>query len=110
MDSQSVLNKVIEILDDKKAKELRTIQINHISSIADYFVICSGTSSTHIKSLSDAIGKTMRELEYPAKKIEGYQSAQWILMDYGDVVVNIFDEENRQYYALEKIWAEAKEA
>lgn len=103
-----ILNDSIIALDDKKGINIKTIDVRDISSLTDYFVVCSGTSTTHIKALSESVKKRLKENGVEPKKIEGYQTAKWILMDFGDVVVNIFDQAERDFYRLESMWADAK--
>jgi len=81
----------------EKAKDLNIIDIREISILADYFVICSGTSTTHIKTLADEVEEKMLEAGIELLHKEGYNSARWILLDYGEVVVHIFHEEDRQF-------------
>lgn len=101
-----MVDKIVEILDSKKAKDINVISIENISSLSDYFVICNGTSSTHIKTLADELEEKMEELGLRCYHKEGYNSARWILLDYGDVVVHIFHEEDRGFYNLERLWAD----
>ena len=98
--------KIIEFLENKKARELSVIDIERISSLADFFIICSGTSSTHIRALSDELDFKMKELGLDYMHKEGYETARWILMDYGDIVVHIFHEEDRSFYKLERLWSD----
>lgn len=102
--SEDLLNKINKILDAKKAIELKTIDIKEKSSIADYMVIATGTSSTHIKSLADNVEEDLKKEEIYPNKIEGYNTNSWILMDYGDIIVNIFTPEEREKYNLEELW------
>lgn len=99
-----LLNKIIKILDSKKAINIKTIDIKEKSSLADYMVVVSGTSSTHIKSLADNVEEDLKKEEIYPNKIEGYNTNSWILMDYGDILVNIFTEEERENYNLEELW------
>lgn len=98
--------KIAGILEEKKGKDLSTIDIKDISILADYFVICSGTSTTHIKALADEVELKMEESGVKILHKEGYNSARWILLDYGAVVVHIFHEEDRGFYNLERLWAD----
>lgn len=109
MESEALVGKISKILEDKKAKDIKTIDIRDITILADYFVICSGTSTTHIKSLSDEVETKLEEegIHLAANK-EGYNSARWILMDYGSVIVHIFHEEDREFYNLERLWSDGK--
>lgn len=106
MDSKAIVEKILGILEDKKAKDINVIDIQGISILADYFVICHGTSTTHIKALADELETKMEEAGYRYLHREGYNSARWILMDYGEVVVHIFHEEDRGFYNLERLWSD----
>lgn len=106
MDSKVIAEKIVEILDGKKAKDIKSIDIGELTVIADYFVICSGTSTPHIKALADEVEEKMSELKVELLRKEGYNSARWILLDYNSVVVHIFHEEDREFYNLERLWAD----
>jgi len=106
LESRELVEKIVSILEEKKAKDLNIIDIREISILADYFVICSGTSTTHIKTLADEVEEKMLEAGIELLHKEGYNSARWILLDYGEVVVHIFHEEDRQFYNLERLWAD----
>lgn len=106
MESNEMAAKIAEILEGKKAKDLNTIDIKEISILADYFIICSGTSTTHIKTLADEVEEKMEQVGIRVLHKEGYNSARWILLDYGDVVVHIFHEEDRGFYNLERLWSD----
>lgn len=99
---------VIEALEDKKANDIRVISIEKISTLADYFIIASGSNRNQVQAMADNAEEMLGRAGYHPKQIEGYQSANWILMDYGDVVVHIFDEENRLFYDLERIWRDGE--
>lgn len=103
-----LLDKIIKILDGKKAIDIKVIDIKEKTTLADYMVIASGTSSTHIKSLVDNVEKDLKEEETYPNKIEGYNSNSWILMDYGDILVNVFTEADRELYKLEDLWEKIK--
>lgn len=91
----------------KKAKDIRILELKDISTITDFFIICSGESTTQIKSIAEAIEEEFsKEKIYPQGR-EGLNFARWVLLDYGDVVVHIFDQESRNYYELEKLWLDA---
>lgn len=101
---------IVGILEDKKAKEIMVLNVKDITSVADYFVICSGTSTTHIKALADEIEEKLKiEKEMVLHHKEGYNGARWVLLDFIDVVIHIFHQEDRAYYNLEKIWGGTKE-
>lgn len=105
--TEQLLEKMVEVLKSKKAKNIDIINIKEISILADYFIICSGTSTTHIKTLADELEFKINEFNdiNPGHK-EGYSSARWILLDYGDIVVHIFHEEDRKFYNLERLWSD----
>ncbi len=97
-------DKIIEILNNKKAIDVVKLDIKEKSTLADLFIVASGTSNTHVKSLCDNIEKDLKaEGVYP-RKIEGYSTGRWILMDYNDVIVHIFHPEERELYDLETLW------
>lgn len=100
--------KIHDILDSKKAQDLTVLSVKGISTIADYFIIATGTSSTHINALADHIEKELSKDSIFMKHREGQPQGGWLLLDYRDVIVHIFNEETRQYYAIERIWSDAK--
>ena len=107
MESKQLKEKIITILEDKKAKDVVAIDVDTVTVIADSFVICNGTSTTHIKALADEVEHTLeKETGIRPGHTEGYNSARWILMDYGDVVVHIFHEEDRKFYDIERLWTD----
>ena len=91
-------------LDEKKAIDLKIIDIHEVSVMADYFIITSGSNPNQVRALVDNVDEKLSRAGYQAKCIEGTMNSSWILMDYGDVIVHIFDEENRLFYDLERIW------
>ncbi len=95
-------------LDDKKAEDIKVIEIGNITVIADYFIIANGTNSSQVQALVDNVSEELGKHGYEPKRIEGVRSASWILMDYGDVVVHIFSKEDRLFYDLERIWRDGK--
>lgn len=98
----------IHALEDKKAEDIRIIDISEVSVIADYFIIASGSNRNQIQTLCDNVQEALGRAGYPEKQTEGYQTANWILMDFGDVIVHIFDRENRRLYDLERIWRDGR--
>ena len=107
MESKLLKEKIISILEDKKARDVVAIDVDNVTVIADSFIICNGTSTTHIKSLADEVEKVLKEKEsILPSHTEGYNSARWILMDYGDVIVHIFHEEDRKFYDIERLWTD----
>ena len=108
MSIEIIADKAYEILDDKKARNIELIDISRVSVLADYFIICSGTSTTHNRTLADELDFKMGEAGYNMIHKEGYESARWILLDFGDLVVHIFHEEDRSFYNLERLWRDGK--
>ena len=104
MTSKELAKLACDALDDKKALEIKVINIENVSTLADYFIIASGTNHNQVQAMADNVGETLGRAGYEPKQIEGYQNANWILMDYRDIVIHIFDEENRLFYDLERIW------
>lgn len=106
MDSKEKLEQIVKILDDKKAENIVAIETSEVTIVSDYFVIASGTSNTHVRSLADDLEDGMAKLGVEADHIEG-RATGWILLDYGDVIVHIFMRDSREYYNLERLWADA---
>lgn len=96
------------LADEKKANDITVLDIRGLSVIADYFVICSGNSETQVEAILDSLVKGMREMDVEIRRIEGAREARWVLVDIGDVVVHIFHQEEREFYQLERLWADAK--
>ena len=95
-------------LDDKKARDIKVLKTDKQTVLADYFVICNGTSSTHIKALVDEVDKQLSEAGEPPIRREGLRSDIWVLMDFGCVVVHVFTAETRSFYDLERLWQDGK--
>ena len=98
----------IEALEDKKAEDIRVIDISQVSVIADYFIIANGTNKSQIQTLSDTVEEKLGKAGYFMKQKEGFRNANWVLLDFGDIIVHIFDKENRLFYDLERIWRDGK--
>lgn len=96
-------------LDDRKGVDIRLLELTQVSSLADHFLICTGTSSTHVKALCDSVEKALDEAGEPALRREGHRSGTWVLLDYGCLVVHVFTEETRQFYDLERLWSDGKQ-
>ena len=95
-------------LEDRKGVDVTLLEIADVTTIADYFLICTGTSSTHVKSLCDAVEEAMDKAGEPVLRREGHRSGTWVLLDFGCLVVHVFTEETRQFYDLERLWSDAK--
>ena len=100
---------VTKALDAKKGMDIKLLRIDSVSSLADYFLICTGTSNTHVKTLCDYAEYTLEQLGEPMLGREGHRGSAWELLDYGTLVVHVFTEEARKFYALERLWADAEE-
>lgn len=104
------LTKVIKnALSEKKIEDFKVIDISEISIMADYFLIGSGNNRNQIQAAVDNVQEKTHDINVYPKQIEGYDTANWVLMDYGDVIVHIFDKENRLFYDLERIWSDGKQ-
>lgn len=104
---QSILT--AKAISSKKGLNIKLIEIGDISSLADYMVIATGTSSTHVKAIADEVEYQLDEAGFSVSHIEGYRSNSWILLDYVDVIVHIFSDEAREFYDLERLWQDGKE-
>ncbi len=107
--SLSLAEDIVKILDAGKAGQIKMLRVNDKTVMTDYFVICSGTSNTHIKSLSGEIEFKLGEKGIKPLGIDGYETGMWIVMDYAYVMVHIFNREQRDFFKLEKLWADAEE-
>lgn len=109
MDSREKMEKIVSILDSKKAEDIKVIKIDDLTILGDYFVIATGRSSTQVKMLADEVDFQMGQLGIEPHKIEGYGSENWILIDYYDVIVHVFYGETRDFYNLERLWADGQQ-
>lgn len=96
-------------LEEKKADDIKVLDIENVSTLADYFIIASGKNHNQVQAMADAVDEMLGKAGYEPKQTEGYRSANWILQDYSDIVVHIFDTENRLFYDLERIWRDGTE-
>ena len=106
MTSLEKAKSIVKILDEKKATDLTVIETQELTVMSDYFVIASGTSNTHVRSLADDVEFEMSKIGIEVDHIEG-RATGWILLDYGDILVHIFQPESREYYNLERLWGDA---
>lgn len=109
MTSLETAKEAIKALDSKKADKIKLIKIDDVSSIADYFVIATGNSSTQVKALADEVEYKLDEAGISVSHIEGYKNNSWVLLDYIDVIVHVFSAEAREYYDLERLWKDGTE-
>ena len=107
--AREVAYEVTKALDEKKGMDIKLLQIDKISSLADYFIICTGTSNTHVKTLCDYAEYTLEQLGEPMLGREGHRGNAWELLDYGSLVIHVFTDEARQFYSLERLWADAEQ-
>jgi len=98
----------VQAMEDKKAEKVTVMRTTDVTVLADYFVICTANSTTHVKSISDAVEHVLTEAGEPPRRREGERSSGWVLIDFGCVVVHVFMEEARQFYDLERLWADAQ--
>lgn len=106
--SKEMVKLAVAALEDKKAEDIKVIDIREVSVIADYFIIASGMNKNQVQALVDNVEETLGRAGYIPKQVEGYQTANWILLDFNDIIVHIFDAENRLFYDLERIWRDGK--
>ena len=97
-----------QAMDSKKGKDIRVLETDGVTTLTDYFVLCSGSSAPQLKALADAGEKAMKDHGIRPHHVEGHRGGTWILQDYGDVVVHVFDKEARAFYDLDRLWADAK--
>ena len=108
LSAKEVALAVTKALDEKKGIDIKLLRIEKISSLADYFIICTGTVNTHVKTLCDYAEYTMEQLGEPMLGREGHRGNSWELLDFGSVVVHGFTDEARKFYDLERLWADAE--
>ncbi|MDP9750598.1 ribosome silencing factor [Thermoanaerobacter pentosaceus] len=109
IDVKDKVFKIYKVLEDNKASDIKILYIGDLTVVADYFIIATGNSDTHVKALTEEIEKKLMEEGILVDHIEGYNWGKWVLMDYGDVIVHIFQQIEREFYNLERLWADAKE-
>ncbi|SDE81188.1 ribosome-associated protein [Fontibacillus panacisegetis] len=103
-----LMNLAVSAAEDKKAMNIVALDLKEVSLIADYFVICHGNSDTQVQAIATEVRKRAQEAGTEIRGIEGMNSARWVLMDLGDVVVHIFHRDEREYYNIERLWSDAK--
>jgi ribosome-associated protein len=106
-DTRERVREAVSAADDRKAVDLKVLQLGKVTDFTEYFLICSGTNERQVQAIADAIQERLRERRVRALHVEGQNRAQWVLIDYGDLVVHVFQEEQRRYYALERLWGDA---
>ncbi len=109
MNAKEMATCAVRALEEKKAVDVKVIDIEKISTLADYFIIASGSNRNQVQAMSEAVEEALGKEGVEPKSIEGYRNANWILMDYGDIVLHLFDQENRLFYDIERIWRDGAE-
>ena len=107
-ESRKMTELVIDALEEKKAEDITILDISEISVLADYFVIADGNNRNQVQAMADSVEEALGRAGYEPNHIEGYQTANWILMDYKDVIIHVFSKEDRGFYDLERIWRDGK--
>ena len=108
MESKKIALMAIKALEDKKAEDIKVIDISEVSTIGDYFIIAGGSNPNQIRAMCDNAQEALERAGHMCKQTEGYVTANWVLMDFGDVILHVFDKENRLLYDLERIWRDGK--
>ena len=98
-----------QALEEKLAEEIKVLDIRQISVIADYFIFANGKNKNQVQAIVDNVQDALQKAGYEMKQMEGYQNGTWVLIDFGDIVIHIFDQENRLFYDLERIWKDGVE-
>ncbi|HVG08255.1 MAG TPA: ribosome silencing factor [Thermoanaerobaculia bacterium] len=107
VDTPGRVREAVAAAEDRKAVDLRVLHLEKVSDFTDFFLICSGTSERQVQAIADAVQERMREGQVRPLHVEGFNRGQWVLLDYGDFVVHIFQEEPRRFYSLERLWGDA---
>ena len=109
LDTIERVREAVAAADDRKAVDLKVLHLQKVSDFTDYFLICSGTSERQVQAIADAVQEKLRAARVRPLHVEGFNRGQWVLIDYGDLVVHVFQEEPRKFYALERLWGDAPE-
>lgn len=109
MNSYELMKKTVRAADGRKAQDISVLKIDELTTLCDYFVICSGTSTPHVNAIYEEIDEKLSEEGiFPASK-QGVGNPGWVLLDYGDVIVHIFNNESREFYSIERLWSDAEQ-
>lgn len=106
--STEMANKAVELLKNKKAKDIKLLDIHELSTISDYFIIATGNSTTQVQAMSDELEDKMDLAGYEMHHKEGFRNGRWVLIDFGNIIVHLFHDEERKFYNLERLWVDAK--
>ena len=107
LDTADRVRSAVSAAEDRKAVDVKVLHLGKVSDFTEYFLICSGTNERQVQAIADAVEERLREEKVRPLHVEGYNRGQWILLDYGDMVVHVFLEEPRRFYALERLWGDA---
>ena len=107
MNSEELVRSIVKTLDSKKGQDIVAINIRDLTTLGDYFVVASGNSNTQVKALAEEVEDALSKQGVEPKRVEGSETALWILMDYGDVIVHIFYKDTREFYGIERLWSDA---
>ena len=108
LSSLEIASLAVKALDSKQARDIEILKTDKVTVLADYFIICTATSDTHGKTLADETDKLLDQAGEPVLRREGYRSGGWTLLDFGCVIVHIFSEDMRSFYALDRLWSDAE--
>jgi ribosome-associated protein len=106
-DTAQRVREAVAAAEDRKALDLKVLHLQKVSDFTDYFLICSGSNERQVQAIADAVQERLRANRVRPLHVEGYNRGQWVLLDYGDLVVHVFQEEPRRFYALERLWGDA---
>ena len=105
--SKKIIDRIVELIFSKKGYNVKILDLRKLTTITDYFIICTGDSDTQVKAIADEVDKQMREEGVRSWHTEGYRTLNWVLIDFVDIVVHVFKKESREFYSLEKLWGDA---
>ena len=105
--STKIIDRIVELIFIKKGYNVKILDLRALTTITDYFIICTGDSDTQVKAIADEVDKQMREEGVRSWHTEGYRTLNWVLIDFVDIVVHVFKKESREFYSLEKLWGDA---
>ncbi len=108
MNAKELMETAVKVLDSKKARDIRVLRVGDLTILGEYFVIATGSSSTQVKMLADEVEYQLSQKGVEPHNVEGYKSENWIILDYSDVIVHVFYEETRDFYGLERLWADGE--
>ena len=104
MTNKDLIKVVVEALENKKTEDIKIVKVEGLTTITDYFVVATANSTTQVKAAADEVEFKLKQLSIEPNKIDGYQNAEWIALDYFQVIVHVFNRDTREFYSLEKLW------